>query len=122
MAAFMYPHSIVGHDIDNDKVIILGGITSDEPWMYDYKDWHTLYVYDLVTDKLTPIPILWDIILLAPAADPDQQNGNVYAFRINNPRSQQIVFTDFDAGIAIDIATISSAITPSVEKNNVLQF
>ena len=51
--------SIVGYDQNRDKVIIFGGIGSDED--FQTADWYQLYIYDLITDKLTHVPISWSV-------------------------------------------------------------
>ena len=50
--------SIVGYDSDNEKVIIIGGTTSGTN--FETADWYSLYIYDLIMDKLNPIPIAWN--------------------------------------------------------------
>ena len=50
--------SIVGYDEDKDKVIIFGGVGSDENFYTT--DWYALYVYDIISDRLTHVSLSWD--------------------------------------------------------------
>lgn len=56
--------SFVGYDYDNDKAIIFGG---NDGYSVNYNriglfDYNTLYVYDMILDKLTPIQFNWEEI------------------------------------------------------------
>ena len=53
--------SIVGYDSDHDVAIIFGGAPG--MWNVDKADWYNLYIYDLMKDTLTTVPIAWDISL-----------------------------------------------------------
>ena len=58
--------SIIGYDYDQEKVIILGGSkkeSSDSERKYK-TDQNTLYIYNIIEDKLSSIYIAWDRFLV----------------------------------------------------------